>query len=224
MRRPLLRFLCFGLTFASAAAFLVSGCKDDIVHTVRLEFKELDGGIVRGFSCQGKGGRPLLSRAAASRKASLVVDMFQTNGLTRCRYIELLEHCRETSCPRLEASRKCLPLEADFDASVARAQGELAAALKRLEGTLLAKDTPSDTVIVRAVAVAQSCDELKQDGTLDSDFLLGCATSCPQLLTNADLDVLLDLDVSDPLDCEPSVRVCATGAAADTARRGGDAQ
>jgi hypothetical protein len=193
----------------AAAATSAVSCKSVETHEVRLDFAFRDGGAARGFSCPQKSAVRAVSEA---RQLSLVVDLVSVPGETRCRYIDLLDRCASSGCEVVRKARKCVPLDVNFDVTSGdSAVQEFTRALQALRGTLVTKDVPSEAVVVRAVAMAASCDAIVANLELAPELVGGCATSCPQILENADVSLVLDLDNFDRQSCERDVLVCATG-------------
>jgi hypothetical protein len=198
-------------------------CRSEIVHQVRLDFKVQDSGAVRGFACNArKGGFPMATRIGATRRASLVVDLFRAPGLSRCSSVELLDYCKETDCYPIAEARKCFDLEVDVDGgTAANSAARLGAALQGIKGPALGTDVPGEAVVIKVVGLATSCaDALATPERIELNQVVGCATSCPIVLKNADLDVRLDLDVVDD-DCEGFVNACATGISIEARRDAG---
>lgn len=168
-----------------------------------------------GFRCRDDNGRFLAARAVdrpnAKVKVSLLVDFIGLGGLPSCRQTDIAAFCETHTCTALaDPPRFCIPLERPLtgaDEAAVLVVGDL---VRSLEGTQVTEDAPHDPVIIRAVATAQSCDELAGGAAYDVAKLVGCAVSCPVQLEGVEGDVLLDLPtLSDR--CAAGVQACALG-------------
>jgi hypothetical protein len=212
IRRILLPFVACVLT--------VAACKSEDVHVVQIKFAETRvGGLQRGFWCREAADQPfLLERlAATNRVGSMVVDFIKLGGLPSCRPAQLQDWCESHDCAPVRQKRSCLPLTPPDSGKTRILSNPVDALLAELAGTVVAKNVPDEYVMVRVVMTTQTCDQIG-DQPFDAGKLVGCAHSCPALLTDYDGDVLLDLDVRDD-NCEIAVAECAGLTAADVSAK-----
>jgi hypothetical protein len=144
----------------------------------------------------------------------MVVDFLRLGGFPSCRPTPLSEWCNANGCPPITEARRCFPLE--FPGAVEGCPGEraepcrLARAIDNLGGAPILDDAPDESVVIRAVAVAESCDEVAAGGsTFARERLMGCSYSCPVVLDEVEGEIFLDLE-SGLQPCSPNVEVCAT--------------
>lgn len=167
------------------------------------------------FRCKDSTGKLLPSRGVSGRNfhAALLIDFIELDGVPGCRPTEIARWCANHNCKVItddpNATRVCfeetLQLGAGDDA--VKAMGQF---LSDFEGHMVSSDAPHQPLIVRAVATAQTCDEVPGDTAFDVAQLMGCALSCPVQLGDISGDVLLELPtLSD--QCEAGVDACATG-------------
>ncbi|MBK8257958.1 MAG: hypothetical protein IPK82_35495 [Polyangiaceae bacterium] len=194
--------------FSTLLGFLFIAC-EPLVHSVDLTFTD-DGNGTRGFVCKETDSDAYLAgRAVKTGKASLVVDYIQLGGAPLCRPIKLLDWCRKEGCTLLENERACIDFQPIDPNSTASPQELARNAINLLSGEIVTNEAPEETVLVRVVVIAQTCDEVEQNGpAFDCTKLIGCANSCPVFLPDVDA-VPLDLDVQGE-HCESAVIVCAS--------------
>jgi hypothetical protein len=212
-RSPMRRGAVALIVGAALPVAALASCNAVEVHEVTLSFTYRDGGGPRGFTCPSRNALRLLS---AERKLSLVVDVISVPTLTRCRNVEFVDLCTSGACRPDPAARKCVPLDVNYDVdSGAAAVEELTRALRALRGQPVTRRVPAEPVIVRAVVMAEPCDAIGARSDLSAPRVLGCAASCPQVISGSDVDLPLDLDTLEPATCERDVLVCATGRVQD---------
>lgn len=199
------------------ALALLAGCNE--VRQVRLSFGE-EGEGLDGFLCRENDGSYLLSRAAPPSggqvPSSLVIDFVRLGGLPGCRSGQLIRWCADHDCAVMPEHRVCIPAPLPDITGLPRREARqvVREALRQLSGSTVASEAPDEFVIVRATATLQSCDELQASGSavppMTAEALVGCAYSCPALLSAIDGDVYLGFDTLTE-QCAQGVRVCASG-------------
>jgi hypothetical protein len=148
------------------------------------------------------------ARAGDRFELSIVIDLIDLPGFPGCRGEELVAACANGRCPFTPASpRYCHTIS--FSASLVPDQ--LGEAVRQMREQLamhapVAADAPNGTVLVRAIATAQSCDEFET--AFDETLLVGCAHSCPVQLDAVDGSIALSLDTLDD-NCRTIVEACA---------------
>lgn len=202
--------LVLAVVAGPGAGLLAAACGEQ-VHGVRLVFTN-DGKGTRGFFCKEEDGDGfLLKRALTSGHASIVVDYVHLGGSPLCRPIKLFDWCRSNGCEIFEEERTCidLPPVDGTDGGQPEALDTVSEALRELEGALVTADAPQEPVLVRVVAMASTCAEVKAGGiAFDCHALIGCANSCPIFLPSVE-EVPLDLDAAGE-HCEDAVVTCAS--------------
>lgn len=190
--------------------FVLAACKEQ--KTVVIGF----GGGTRtpvAFRCKDDQGRFIITRAVRDRtlRFSLLIDFVELSGVPSCRVGDIAEFCASGGCtPLAVPERVCVPLERAIS-STENAVQTMGDILRELDGPLITDDAPHQPVIIRAVATAQTCDEVAGVTAVDPAKLIGCAVSCPVQLGGVSGEVLLDLPtLSDT--CATGVVACATGA------------
>jgi hypothetical protein len=193
---------------AAIAIALLAGCSE--TRTVEIGFGAGERTPI-GFRCRDEQGRFIIQRAVENRtlRFSLLVDFVGLGGVPSCRASDIALFCEEHGCAPLSTpGRVCIP----FERQLAGADnpiiviGEL---LRGLDGQLVTDDAPDEPVLIRAIATAQTCEEVAGVTALDPERLVGCALSCPVQLDGVEGEVTLELPtLSDT--CAPGVVVCAS--------------
>ncbi len=193
------------------------------VRRVELRFADAEaldlGRVPLGFNCVRRDNQaPLLARAVTPTgepgrydlSMAIVVDLIRLQGQPSCRPSSLLSWCCDNECGPIESRRLCVPMElSDLDPNAEPFADRFAQALA---GTRLTEDAPDETVLVRVVGLAgTSCDEPlpKNLGEQMLNRLVGCAVSCPTILTAQSGTLLLDTLSLENACTDDFVRVCA---------------
>ncbi len=193
------------------------------VKRVELRFASAEalglGPVPLGFNCVRRDNQaPLLARAVTpggdpqlyDLSMAIVVDFIRLQGQPSCRPSSLLSWCCENDCRPIETKRRCIPINlADLDPRTETLSDRFAQALA---GTRLTEDAPDEPVLVRVVGLADTCCEEPLPSNLGNQMLnrlVGCAVSCPTILTAQSGAVLLDTLALENSCTDDFVRVCA---------------
>lgn len=185
---------------AVAAAASASSC--EVVYSVHILF-DISGQEVGGFNCYEVGTGPgmgrdgplmnprglqrLVSRGVNAGVFSLVMDFVPVDSsIPSNSPMRLFEWCATHTCRPLADARYCVTLPASL-LNNGTTTPTVLRALDSLTGRAVAQNAPTDFVLVRAVAVATTCDALSAstEGGALRDFttsplsssLMGCAMS-----------------------------------------------
>lgn len=214
MKRALL--LLASLAAAGAGALAAGSCAR--VKAVTLAIEDDDNGP-HGFLCVDDAGVPIAARVRDSDAGmAVVVDFFDFGASVVCKPFDLLEWCngRDGGCPLLRSYRKCIPLQPVYDAGE-DLQGkdkliaQVRATLRQLsdEHAQISGDAPDQVVMVRVTVLAESCAAATASAAFDCTKLVGCATSCPELLSATEGEVTVSLAAPGVKCSESDVVICA---------------
>jgi hypothetical protein len=159
---------------------------------------------------------PLLSPASddgSTFSLHLIVEYVRLGGFPGCRVAELSAWCNAHPDACRPVRRTCIPIT--FTAPPGAAPAELSRRVAEglAERRTIDDDAPSEPVVVRIVGVAKSgaCDASEQDPAAPyAGALVGCAYSCPVVLTSVEGDVLVDVDVVKETCSRGLVDLCAS--------------
>lgn len=156
---------------------------------------------------------PLIERARVDGgpiAIHAIVDLISLGGYPGCRTAELSAWCSSghTCQP---SRRRCLPLTidgtrtdaAEISAQIAKAFGS---------GVIIDEDAPDEPVVVRVVGIAKegACAPEETDPRVPfTSPLVGCAYSCPVVLTSVSGPVLVDVDVFRTTCSDTLIQSCA---------------
>jgi hypothetical protein len=194
------------------ALLVLAACEQH--RTVQVQLGPTATTITQGFQCREDADPTslLVNRGLVGNEVrfAIVIDLVDLGGrFPGCRGEEIVASCQASAKPCtliLDNGRYCQ------DLSVARSDvGDLATLLADLRSQLttpiITPDAPSQPVLIRAVASAQTCAQIAIGG-FDQTKLIGCAYSCPVQLDVVDGPIALSLDVLDNA-CERQVKSCA---------------
>jgi len=158
------------------------------------------------------GSPPLVARAPRSERGTeihLYVDYIPLGGTPGCRFSELRSWCASSPCRATK--RRCVAIEVaeDLRLSPALAPRAIAAAFA---GRTLDDEAPDEPVVVRVIGVARSgpCAAEEEAPTDVTKDVIGCAYSCPTLLTVATGAVTVDFDILGNGCAERDLATCLT--------------
>ena len=142
---------------------------------------------------------PLIERArtdGGTIAMHAIVDLVSLGGYPGCRTSELSAWC--TSGHECKPSRRrCMPITIDGTSSdPAEISAQIPSAFG--SGVVLDEDAPDEPVVIRVVGVAKEGDCTPEEMDPRAPLampLVGCAYSCPVLLTSVSGPVLVDVDV-----------------------------
>ena len=199
-------------------ALVLAGCVQ--YRDVGVNFGDVGEGL-DGFLCKDPGGKMLLDRLGGqpdagmmAHDACLVTDFIRLQGLPGCRTGQLMRWCNQHECKPLAGTRKVTPMQlpspaTGLDREVVRAA--VAEQLAQLKGTSVIGDAPGEGAILRVLATAQPCDQVKADDSVfDTTRLVGCAYSCPTEFDRVSDSVYLGFETL-TASCDQGVRICADG-------------
>jgi hypothetical protein len=155
---------------------------------------------------------PLLARAVdGAANIHLYVDYVRLGGTPGCRTAELREWCRAGKCSLMR--RHCIALSIDASAATS-AESAMRAVSEAFGGARTLDDrAPDEPVIVRITGVAKNgpCTAEEEQSLADPNpgpTAIGCAVSCPTLLTATTGAVTVDLDLLGNTCVESTLRQC----------------
>lgn len=174
----------------------------------------LDGGSASECYSASCETQPLLADRASDGKGGsdvhLLVDYVGLGGTPGCRGSELRSWCTVHACRPVR--RWCIPLHLPSGpdtsgAAIARSIASAFAAQRTLDD-----DAPDVPVVVRVVGVAKSGPCSAEEEALDATLagpLVGCAYSCPTVLTSTQGPLTIDFDLLGSKCSEAEVLGCA---------------
>jgi hypothetical protein len=210
-------------------------CRGAVVDTAELTFSLDSSGNASGFDCAPtmagtgcvglkclKPGEPLADRvlpsAGGTGAVSFVVDFISTGGTPHCDPGSILQWCDSHDCSAIPGTRRCLSAalpgvdESNAEAAVSQALAS--------QSGVVTSSAPGEPLLVRVTATALPCDQVPTEpvaGACAAE-LVGCAFSCPVVLSGYSGQVELDLDlgfgnlggnaITNQI-CGPAVALCA---------------
>jgi len=148
---------------------------------------------------------PLLLNARTAPNSNrfalhLIVEYVALGGFPGCRVAELASWCASSANRCRVTRRKCLPVEWETTDTAPSAE-DLSRALSDAIGKqqIIDDNAPSEPLLVRIVGVTStsstcSPDEENPEGAY-AGTLVGCAYSCPAVLTTLEGSILVDVDL-----------------------------
>jgi hypothetical protein len=164
-------------------------------------------------------GPPLAARANG-QTVCVTLDFVRLGGEIECRsMIHLLDWCtaRSDRCAVIARRTACVsgladvPADAGLDAAAPVIDANYAKIRDALleELAVVAPSAPDEWILVRMMGTTQDAASLADTGRVDLDRVVGCAVSCPVLLSTRD-SVELAVDVGTRGTCtSAAVRACA---------------
>jgi hypothetical protein len=203
---------------AAGAGALAAGACGERVKDVTVAIEDDDAGP-HGFLCVDDAGVPLAARVLDEDAGmAVVVDFFDFGASVVCKPFDLLQWCntRDGGCPLLLPYRKCIPLEPVLDAGEGlngheRLIAQARATLHQLadEHAEISGDAPDQVVMVRVTVLAEGCAAATASPAFDCNKLMGCATSCPELLSATEGEITVSLPTAGTHCTEADVVMCA---------------
>lgn len=185
-----------------------------------------DGGTVPecyNATCGSKA--PLIERATDGKGGAdvhLLVEYIGLGGTPGCRAAELIGWCSTHACRPIR--RSCIAVHLDAAALASPEKVSRALADGFGAGRTLDDNAPDQPVLVRILGVAKSgaCTaEEESPGPVLTDPVVGCAYSCPTVLTANSGVITVDLDLFTPKCTEEVLRGCVRLFAGDGGIDGG---
>lgn len=187
------------------------GCEQ--THRVSIQLGPTPDTLSQGFLCRESPGGPFMVTDALSAdrtkyEISVLIDLVELPGFPGCRGEELVAACNNGPCTIARTpTRFCASIT--FDADLVPDNSEAVVGLINealAEAGPVTRDAPDGTVVIRAIATAQTCSEFEANPIVDQ--LVGCAHSCPVQLDAVDGPIALSLDTLDD-NCRGIVEACA---------------
>lgn len=156
---------------------------------------------------------PLAARAASGdggAEMHLYVDYIRLSGTPGCRVAELRKWCATGNCSVVRRRCVALTLSEDVRSSPESATRAISAAWAA--GRTLDDDAPDEPILVRVTAFPKTgaCEPAEEElaNLTVTEGAVGCAYSCPTILTSATNALTIDFDRAGPSCTEEELRPC----------------